>query len=342
MKIEQLQKADPSLTLIKGNQSDEFVGLTTFDALIDDHLLFIKDKKFFLRNETLITTSQFDKMGLILEEAFFDGLSNEDKNFFNSKFKTLLTAKSVPLAMSFLSKPFYDLKFSELNEMVDGRQMGTASVHPTAWIAQGAHIGEGVEIGASVKIHSGVCIMSYAKIAEGTEIFPNATVYPFVKIGKDCRIHSGSVIGADGFGYNFDKGIHHKVWHMGSVIIESNVEIGANSCVDQGTFGPTRIGAGTKIDNHVQIGHNVVLGRGVVICGHVAIGGSTKIGDYTVFGGKSGCGDGYVLGQACQIAGGALVNCDWPDGSVVAGHPARPLKEWMKGVAYLRKMSLGK
>ncbi|EQC48936.1 UDP-3-O-[3-hydroxymyristoyl] glucosamine N-acyltransferase [Bacteriovorax sp. BSW11_IV] len=342
MKLEQLHKIDPSLTLIKGQMSDEFSGLTTFEHLSDSHLLFIKDKKFYLRNESLIKDSDFKSMGVILEEKFNESLSDEDKALITSKFKTVLTAKSVPLAMSFLSKPFYDLKYRELNDLVDGRQMGTASVHPTAWIAQGAHIGEGVEIGEGVKIHSGVRIMSYAKIASHTEIYPNAVVYPYVKIGSHCRIHAGASIGADGFGYNFDKGIHHKVWHMGSVIVEDHVEIGANSCVDQGTFTPTKIGAGTKIDNHVQVGHNVVLGAGVVICGHVAIGGSTKIGAYTVFGGKSGCGDGLILGQACQVAGGALVNCDWPDGSVVAGHPARPLKEWMKGIAYLRKLSLGK
>ena len=122
--------------------------------------------------------------------------------------------------------------------------------------------------------------------------------------------------------------------------IGHNVEIGANSCVDQGTFSPTTIGDGTKVDNHVQIAHNCKIGRGVIICGHVAFGGSAVIGDFTVLGGKAAVGNGVIVGKACQVAGNAMVNSDIEDSSVVAGHPARPLKEWLRGVAWLRQQSL--
>lgn len=340
MKLADLEILDPSLTPLDENTEIEIKGLTTFDFPKDQSAAFIKDNKFLRKVRSKIESNDWSESFLILEAKFLDRIDGDDLEFLKSNFKALLKVDSVALCMSYISKPFYDELYLELNDMVDGRQMGTATVHPTSWIAQGAHIGEGVIIGEGVKVHSGARIMSFAKIESGSEIFPNVTIYPYVEIGKNCRIHSGTVIGADGFGYNFDKGIHHKVWHMGSVKISDDVEIGANSCVDQGTFSPTLIGRGTKIDNHVQIGHNVVLGMGVVLCGHVAIGGSAKVGDFCVFGGKAALGDGFTLGKACQVAGAGMVNCDWPDGSVVGGHPARPVKEWMKGIAYLRKMSL--
>ena len=183
--------------------------------------------------------------------------------------------------------------------------------------------------------------MSGSVIGEGTTLYPNVTIYPKVEIGVQTRIHSGTVLGADGFGYEYDGGVHHKIWHCGGVKIGNHVEIGANSCVDGGAFYPTQVGDGCIIDNHVQIGHNAEIGRLVVVCGHTAISGSARIGDGVVFGGKSGIGPNMELGPGCQVAGGALVNCDWPAGVKLGGHPARELGQWMKGLAYIRKMSLG-
>jgi UDP-3-O-[3-hydroxymyristoyl] glucosamine N-acyltransferase len=238
--------------------------------------------------------------------------------------------------MTKLSLPFYQNIKESWNDEVDGRQMGTVDIDPSSWIAQHVFIGKDVVIGKNVRIYPGVRILSGSSIGDDCELFPGVTIYQNVKIGNAVRIHGNTTIGADGFGYNFRDGIHHKLWHMGGVIIGDNVEIGANSCVDGGTFSPTLIGAGSKFDNHVQVGHNCIIGSGVILCGHVAIGGSSELGDFTVFGGKSGMGHAMKLGKACQVGGGALVNRDWPDGSVLGGHPARPLKEWMKGLAYVR------
>lgn len=331
MNSTQLLNIDPTLKQLIQADS-EIDTICDLDSLKENSLLFINDAKFLKR---FLDSKNLPKLHFVIATK----LESEIESL-RPYALSLWSSANPSVSMSKISKPFFDEKMAHLNSWHDGRQSGEVRVDPTSLIAQGVFLSEGVVIGANVKIHSGVVIGAACEIGEGTEIYPNVTIYPFTKIGKNTRIHAGATIGADGFGYNFDAGIHHKVWHFGGVIIGDNVEIGANSCVDMGTFSPTVIGLGSKIDNHVQVGHNCKLGNGVILCGHVAIGGSTALGDFTVVGGKAGFGNGLTLGKACQVAGGALVNCDWPDGSVVAGHPARPVKEWLKGVAWLRKESL--
>jgi UDP-3-O-[3-hydroxymyristoyl] glucosamine N-acyltransferase len=336
-----LKEFDSSIELFSSKDQDpDVLGLTNIEFPRDGHLIFIKDKKFLNKFLEAKDTWIDFKFGVLITKDLWDKSGEETGLVDDVEF--IATSKSIDLSISFLSKPFYDEKFSELNNMVDGRQMGTAEVHPTAHIAQTAFIGEGVIIGTNVKIHAGAVIMAKAEIGDNTVIYPNATIYEFVKLGKNCRIHSQATIGADGYGYNFDAGVHHKVWHMGSVIIGDDVEIGANSAVDQGTFSPTTIGSGTKIDNHVQIGHNCQIGVGVIMCGNSGVAGSSTVGDYCVFGGKAAFGNGLTLGKGSQLAGSAMVTSSWPEGSVLGGHPARPVKEWLKGVAFVRKESLKK
>jgi UDP-3-O-[3-hydroxymyristoyl] glucosamine N-acyltransferase len=334
-------KFDKSLEFIQGENSKLiFKGLAGFKNKDGFKVYFLKNKKFLNRFQLDLIP---ENCSLIVEKKFWQELSSQQESkSLLTKFQVLLTCNEVNLCMSWLSKPFYDLKLKDRNNSVDGRQMGSAEVHPTALISQNVFLGEGVKIHADVEILPGVVIMSGVEIGEGTKIFPNVTIYDDMKIGKNCRIHANTTIGADGFGYNFHQGTHVKVWHTGSVIIHDNVEIGSNVCIDQGTFEPTIIGAGCKIDNQVQVAHNCELGRGVILCGQVGLAGSGKIGDYTVLGGKAGVGPDVTIGKGVQVAGSAMVSGDWPDGSIIAGHPARPLKEWMKGLATLRKISLEK
>jgi UDP-3-O-[3-hydroxymyristoyl] glucosamine N-acyltransferase len=336
-----LLKADESLKLQAEVGAElRVTGIATPDRPETGKLCFVKDAKLLTRLEKNLGDA---RPVLVIHQKLWDNFSAEEKTeWLSTKALSVLTSPDVPVSMALLSKVFRDQLYESFNDVVDGRQLGTAEIHPTAIIAQHAFIASNVVIEKNVIIHSGVRILSGCRIAEGTELFPNCTIYHQVSIGRNCRIHSGSVIGADGFGYQFNGKAHLKIWHMGGVVIGDDVEVGACSAIDQGTFTPTLIGDNCKIDNHVQIGHNCKLGRGVILCGHVALGGSTELGDYTVFGGKSGIGDGRVLGAGCQVAGGALVNADWPAGTVLGGHPARPLKEWMKGVAYVRKLSLEK
>ncbi|PIP94821.1 MAG: UDP-3-O-(3-hydroxymyristoyl)glucosamine N-acyltransferase [Bdellovibrio sp. CG12_big_fil_rev_8_21_14_0_65_39_13] len=326
------EKFKTPLQLVKGKSDLALQALCSPQLLLASGLVIIKDKKLI---DSLNEVPE--KMTVVLSSKHWESLKDHPAL---SKFQNIFTIDDPAVALAKWSEEFFRAARADDNDFVDGRQMGTAKIHPTALIAQNVFIGKNVVIGANTKIASGSVIYSHSVIGDNCEIYSNVTIYQNVHLGNHCRIHAGTVIGADGFGYVFHQGSHLKIWHFGGARLGNYVEIGANSCVDGGTFSPTLIGNGTKLDNHVQIGHNCQLGTGVIICGHVAIGGSTKIGDYTVFGGKSGSGDNYNIGAQCQIAGGALVNCDWPDKSIVGGHPARPLKEWMRGLAYLRKVSL--
>lgn len=339
MLFEELKKIYSGIEIISG-KPEKFLGISSVENPKEYHLILIKNKKFlnrFIANKN----KDFKKSYLFLDKKFYQEIETSEIVLeLKEAFLAAISVEDLNVCLSLLSKPFYDLKLEARNNFVDGRQMGTTQIHPTTMIAQNVFISNDVKIGANVKIYPGCVIMSGVSIGDGTIIYPNVTIYDDVQIGKNCRIHSGVVIGADGFGYNFSKGVHLKVWHTGSVIVEDQVEIGANSTIDQGTFEPTIIGTGSKIDNLVQVGHNSKVGKGVILCGQVGLAGSCELGDYTVFGGKAGIGPDVKVGKGVQVAGNAMVASDWPDGSQVAGHPARPVKEWMKGLAYLRKMSL--
>lgn len=338
MKLGSLIHFEPSFLLITStDEATSIEGITDTSEYLPRHILFIKNKNFL--NEYLAQGGT-SLTGLIVEKKYADTLSTEQVVALKEKSWWMGTVQDVNLAMSFLSKPFYDEKIGNPNDMVDGRQIGTATIHPSVWIAQGVFIGENVVVEANTKIHPGSVLMSGVMVGENTEIFPNVSICRNVKIGNNVRIHSQCTIGADGFSYNFSKGIHHKVWHMGSVIIGDNVEVGANSCIDQGTFSPTIIGSGSKLDNQVQVGHNCKLGTGVVLCGQVGLGGSTTVGDYTVLGGAAKVANGIKIGAQVQIAGGSGVTSDIEDGKVVGGFPARDIKEWLRSVAMIRKISM--
>ena len=340
MKLGQLKEIDKTFQIIRGNADVNVLGICDHYSLRSNYFLFIKNNKFL--NEWLDKKNLEIKTGLVFEKKFFETLSIDQKKIIEDQSTFTATVDDVNLSMSYLSKIYYQDRFKNINDVVDGRQMGSASIDSSAFIAQGVFIGENVMIHADVKIHSGTVIMSGVEIGEGSEIYPNVSIYRNVKIGKNVRIHSQCSIGADGFGYNFFQGEHVKVWHMGSVVIGDNVEIGANSCVDGGTFSPTTIAAGCKIDNLVQVGHNCKLGVGVLLCGQSGLAGSCILGDYVVLGGRAAVGPGVTVGKAAQIAGNAGVISDVEAGETVGGFPARNIKEWMKGVALVRKLSLNK
>jgi UDP-3-O-[3-hydroxymyristoyl] glucosamine N-acyltransferase len=159
-----------------------------------------------------------------------------------------------------------------------------------------------------------------------------------VTIGRGVRIGPNSVIGHDGFGYHFAGGVHHKVPHVGTVIIEDDVELGACACVDRAKFGVTRVGAGTKIDNLVQIAHNVQVGKGCLLAALAGVAGSAELGDFVVMGGHAGVRDNVTLGAGVQASAFAAVAGDVPAGDTVAGIPARTWKEEGRIVAASAKL----
>jgi UDP-3-O-[3-hydroxymyristoyl] glucosamine N-acyltransferase len=194
-------------------------------------------------------------------------------------------------------------------------------VHPLATI------GEEVEIGPGSTIHSGVRIMPGSKIGSHVTIFPNAVLYENTIVGPRCIIHAGAVLGAYGFGYTFADGRHELSAQLGNVVLGADVEIGANTTIDRGTYGPTVIGDGTKIDNQVMVAHNCRIGRHNMLCSQVGIAGSTTTGDYVVMAGQVGVRDHVQIGERAVLGAMAGITNDVPPGSRMIGIPATPERE---------------
>ena len=225
-----------------------------------------------------------------------------------------------------------------------------AGIHPTAVIGQQTTIGAGVTIGAHVVIEDQATIgpgtvlgantyIGYAATV-GTQcrLYPSVTVRERVRIGDRVIIHSGTVIGSDGFGYETLEGRHLKIPQLGSVLIEDDVEIGANVCVDRGRFQDTRIGRGSKIDNLVQIAHNVVIGPDCMIVSQVGISGSTELGKNVTVAGQAGVVGHVQVGDGAIIGARSGVSKSVPAGTIVLGEPARPIREQKRILALIARL----
>jgi UDP-3-O-[3-hydroxymyristoyl] glucosamine N-acyltransferase len=204
---------------------------------------------------------------------------------------------------------------------------GSAQIDPSAHIGPHCIIGERVKIGAKAILRGLNSIGDDSVIGEETQLFPNVTVYSQTQIGRRVRLHAGCVLGSDGFGYVFDAGIHRKIPQVGNVIIEDDVELGANVTVDRGALGPTVIGKGTKVDNLVQVAHNVRLGKHGLIIAQAGIAGSTKLGDYVILAGQAGVAGHLNIGNQVVVGAQSGVMRDIPDGSKYLGSPAVPDKQ---------------
>lgn len=214
----------------------------------------------------------------------------------------------------------------------------SAQVAPTAHIGPHCTIGERVTIGANVVLQSGNFVGDDSTLGDGTNLFPNVTIYHRSQIGKRVRIHSGAVIGSDGFGYVFDTSFHRKVPQIGNVVIGDDVEIGANTTIDRAALGSTVVGKGTKIDNLVQVGHNVEVGEHCIFCAQVGISGSTKIGNYTVLAGQVGLAGHLKIGNKVTIGSKAGVMHNIPDGETWLGTPAQPDKQAKRVMIALQRL----
>jgi UDP-3-O-[3-hydroxymyristoyl] glucosamine N-acyltransferase len=212
-------------------------------------------------------------------------------------------------------------------------------IHPQAWVAPTAqigadvavypfaYVGDGAVIGDGTTLHPGAVVSEGCKLGRDCVVHPNAALYPNVTLGDRVEIHSGSVLGGDGFGYRQVEGRHVKVPHTGRLEVENDVEVGSNSTIDRATFETTRIGEGTKIDNLVMVGHNNQIGRHNLLCGQVGISGSCKTGDYVVMAGQAGIKDKTQIGHRVIVGAQAGVHRNIADDQNVLGSPAIPVRE---------------
>lgn len=211
----------------------------------------------------------------------------------------------------------------------------SAQIAPECSIGDNAVIGEHARIGAGSIIGPGCVIQGNVTIGESCLLYPNVTIYAGVRVQNRVILHSGCVIGADGFGFAFNGEYYEKFPQIGTVLIEDDVEIGANSCIDRAAFGVTRIGKGTKIDNMVHIAHNCEIGRHVVIAAQTGLSGGVKVGDYAVVGGQVGVGDKATIESRAIVGSGSgiLTSKIVRAGEPVWGTPARPLKQYLEQLA---------
>jgi UDP-3-O-[3-hydroxymyristoyl] glucosamine N-acyltransferase len=202
-----------------------------------------------------------------------------------------------------------------------------AQVHPSAHIGPHCVVEARTKIGARTALLANVSVAADCRIGDDVVLFPGVSVYARTEMGDRVRIHSGTVLGSDGFGYVLDAGVHRKVPQIGNVVIGDDVEIGANVTVDRGALGPTTIGKGTKIDNLVQIAHNVQIGEHCLLVSQTGVAGSTKLGNYVVLAGQVGVAGHLTLGDQVTVGAKAGVMNSIPAGEKWLGIPARPNQE---------------
>jgi UDP-3-O-[3-hydroxymyristoyl] glucosamine N-acyltransferase len=239
-----------------------------------------------------------------------------------------------------LVKHFKGPPISEPRRGVDPR----ADVHPSAVLGPDASvhpfasIGAGTVVGARCTLYPGAVVGRNCRLGDDVVLYPNAVLYDETILGDRVIVHANAVLGADGFGYRLQNGRHVKVPQLGHVEIGDDVEIGANTTIDRGTFLPTRVGAGTKIDNLVMIAHNCQIGPHNLFASQAGIAGSSSTGAYVVLGGQAGVADHVHIGEGAMIAADTGVHCDIPAGACMLGSPAMPIREQRRIIACIQRL----
>ena len=294
---------------VHGDGTTILSGLASAEAAHEGDLTFAETPAHFLAAE------QSAASGILVAGAF------------GSSRKVLIRVRNARIAFAKALPLFFPAEVHVAGIHPSAVVAPSAQVHPSAHIGPGCVIGEGVQIGARSVLLGGNHVRLDSRLGDDVRLFPNVVLYERTSIGHRVTIHSGTVIGSDGFGYVFDAGIHRKMLQVGNVIIDDDVEIGANAAIDRGALGSTVIGAGTKIDNLVHIAHNVVIGRHCLIMGQVGFAGSTRLGDYVVIASQSGIAGHLKLGNQATVGAKSGVMRDVPDGGIVLGIPAMPDKQ---------------
>ena len=311
--FEHLLNLFPEAEIEGATNETRFQGIAALERAISGDISFLGNSKY----KSLVSKSN---ASVILLPKSYDESPRENQVFFK------VEEPSAGLA--------HLCKFLE-NEFLPSRKI---EIHSTAFIDQGAKIGKNVSIGAFSFIGKGVCIGdnttigTHCHIGDLSAVGDDCTLFSAVKLLSNCEIGSrvilnaGVVIGSECYGFETVKGRHEKIPHLGKVIVEDDVEIGSNTCIDRARFEETRIGSGTKIDNLVQIGHNVRMGKNCLIVAQVGIAGSVEFEDGVVVGGQAGFAGHLTVGKGSKIAGQAGITKDVPPGAFLKGNPALPFQ----------------
>lgn len=305
---------------VTGDPLLQLKGFAPADRAQSGDLTFAENENYFARAE------QSAAAAVIVDGAF----SSQRKTLIRVPDARIAFAKVLPL---FFPEPVFP-----------------AGIHPTAIVPASAQVdgtahigpycvlGEKVRIGARSVLQGGNHVGRGCQLGEQVILFPNVVLYPATELGNRVRVHSGTVIGSDGFGYVQDSGIHVKVPQIGSVIIRDDVEIGANVTIDRGALGPTIIGRGTKIDNLVQIAHNVTVGEHCLIVSQAGVAGSTKLGNYVILAGQAGVAGHLKIGNRVSVAAQSGVMHNIPDGEKWLWSPAQPDRQAKRQMIALQQL----
>jgi UDP-3-O-[3-hydroxymyristoyl] glucosamine N-acyltransferase len=320
MKITVAQIAEQLRGVVVGDGSVELTGFTSADNARPGDLIFAEKEIYF-------PAAEQSQASAILVSGEFPATT-----------KVLIRVPNARAAVAKLLPVFFPPDQHLPGVHPSATIAATAQIDPTAHIGPNCVIGARVKIGAHSALLGGNHIGRDCQLGEDVCLFPNVVIYAQCQLGSRVAIHAGTIIGSDGYGYVFDEGRHRKMLQVGNVIIQDDVEIGANTAIDRGALGATVIGAGTKIDNLVHIAHNVVIGRNCLVMGQVGFAGSTKLGDYCVIASQSGIAGHLKLGNQATVGAKSGVMRDIPDKGTVLGIPAAPDKQAKRQMIALQQL----
>jgi len=303
-----------------GEGSVLLTGLVPLDSAKEGHLTFLTNPKYAKLAEATNASA-------ILLEKPIEGLS-----------KPFLLVSNPYAKLPKLIQLFYPPFKPEPGIQEGAWVHPKASVDPSACLYPGTVVASGAKVGARSLLYPGAFLGQEAVVGEDCILYSNVTVREKCVLGNRVILQPGVVIGGDGFGFAPDRGTYEKIPQVGNVVLEDDVEIGANTCVDRAALGSTRIGKGTKLDNLIQIGHNVVIGESTIIVSQTGISGSTQIGNHVVMGGQVGLAGHLKIGDQVILATRTGVMEDIPEKGVYWGSPSSPMTVEMKNVAAYRQL----
>ncbi|MDL2231724.1 UDP-3-O-(3-hydroxymyristoyl)glucosamine N-acyltransferase [Porphyromonadaceae bacterium OttesenSCG-928-L07] len=251
---------------------------------------------------------------------------------------TLIRVKSAYEAIGALLRMYDEMRPKPVGIEQPSFIAENATLGENLYVGAFAYIGKGAKIGNNVKIYPQVYIGEGVEVGENTVLYPGVKIYGGCKVGKSCVIHGGAVIGSDGFGFAPSEAGYDKIPQIGIVVLEDNVEIGSNTCIDRATMGATYIKEGVKLDNLIQIGHNVVVGKNTVIASQTGIAGSTKIGEGCMFGGQVGVAGHLTIANGVKLGAQAGVGTNIKADAVLMGAPAFEMSKFYKTYVLFKKL----